>query len=106
MATRCFNVVVPFPLLRLGEGVVEDLVHLSINRDINAEDVRISLERHVAVSKRASREMLKPITDSDCLELNTAVSKVRPHVDPGERLRIRAFYNRGLCQIFKLAVRQ
>lgn len=106
MATRCFNVAVPYPLLRLGEGVVEDLTHLAIGRDVNAEDARECLERNVTVSKRAVKELMKPITSSDYTEFNAAMDEVRPQINSDEQLRIRAFYSRGLCQIFKLAVRQ
>lgn len=103
--TRCFNLDIPYSFLRLGECVVEDLVHAGIESDIREDDTKDALERHVELTKRASREMLRPITPEDYKSLNAKLSELRESVSPDDHLKIRAYYNRGICQVLKVARR-
>lgn len=103
--TRCFNLDIPYPILRLGEVVVEDLVYIGLTSDIDDEHIRVALERHVSLNKRALKEMLKPIAESDYQSLNQEIDKVRGHVGRDEHLRIKAFYGRGICQVLRMGRR-
>lgn len=103
--TRCINLDIPYPFLRLGECVVEDLVHAGINTDISEDETRDTLERHVELTKRGSREMLRPITPEDYNALNRELRALRESVSSDDHLKIRAYYNRGICQVLKVARR-
>lgn len=103
--TRCFNLDIPYPIFRLGEVVVEDLVSVGLTSDIDDEEIRAALERHVSLNKRALKEVLKPITESDYQSLNQEIDKVRRHIGREEHLRIKAFYGRGICQVLRMGRR-
>jgi len=103
--TRCFNLDIPYPFLRLGECVVEDLVHAGIETDISEDATREALERHVELTKRASREMLRHIAPEDYRDLNHRLGDLRESISPDDHLKIRAYYSRGICQVLKVARR-
>ena len=84
---------------------MEDLVDIGIDSDICEDDAKEALERHVELTKRASREMLRPITPEDYKSLNCSLSGLRESVSHDDHLKIRAYYNRGICQVLKVARR-
>lgn len=98
--TRCFNLNIPYSIMRLGEGVVEDLVAAGIKQDIDSEVARDALVRVTPMSRRGCTELLRPISAEDYSELNGELNRIRADVSDGD-IRIRAYYVRRLCQILK-----
>lgn len=99
MATTSINLSIPEPVFRLGESVVETLVVTGITKDVTVDDIESVLTNQCKKDKRSVKALVRIVDDESLGSLNKELAVFRAQVAPGDRMKIRASYSRGLCQV-------
>lgn len=99
MATTSINLPIPEPVFRLGENVVENLVVTGITKEVTVNDIETVLTNQCKKDKRSVRALIRIVDDESLSNLNKELASLREQVKPEDRMKIRASYSRGLCQV-------
>lgn len=98
MATR-HNLHIPPTVLRLGLVPVENLVTIGLKRAVKISDVDSIVNKIYPERRKATRALLRIVSDVDLQELNSQLSVIRSSgIDTG-KCRLMTSYARGICTI-------
>ena len=101
MATQSFNLPIPHTLLRLGVGVVQDLVVKGLANEVTLDDISAVLAKDYSNAKRTARALLRIVREEDLVIFNNRLTELRKDVTISDSLRLNTSYARGICQILK-----
>lgn len=99
MATTSINLPIPESVFRLGENVVENLVVAGITKDVTIDDIETVLTNHCKKDKRHVKALIRIVDSESLVSLNRELKGLREQVLPEDKMKIRASYSRGLCQV-------
>ena len=101
MATQSFNLPIPHTLLRLGVGVVQDLVVKGLAGEVTYDHISEVLANDYSNAKRTARALLRIVREEDLVIFNNRLTELRNEVSLNDSLRLNTSYARGICQILK-----
>jgi len=101
MATQSFNLPIPHTLLRLGVGVVQNLVVKGLADEVTYDHISEVLANDYSNAKRTARALLRIVREEDLVIFNNSLAELRKEVSLDDSLRLNTSYARGICQILK-----
>ena len=101
MATQSYHVKIPTTVIRLGEEVVDRLVHTGLAKDIDRDIIRRTLEEEYGGAKRTINSLSNIVTDDDLARFMENVRDLRSDVSVTDKVKIDTDFLRRVCRVLK-----